>query len=277
MLNLDLSKAIPRTTLSYLTALIPGLFFAISILLGNPEFVGYHLERAQHYIPLRPYLQLAIALFLAFIVGSAFMLLVGLIQYLLCFLRPPCRLLAEEFTRGVFLPLLNWLPTFRFFASRRRFSDLRIRVARRAGDPDQEVHMITKAWHRLAAKLLKDRYAIDLGDLEEEWESFYWWLGDPTDVEWRGPLLSIALEATGWCGLVAVLVAPVLSNRYYLALCALFILLGIHNDWHAAGRRTDPLGLAIGRTRALLRENEKDRQASDNIHKLSEGQDQREP
>lgn len=277
MLNVDVSKAIPRSTLAYLTALIPGLFFEVSILLGNPELVSDHLTKTQHAIPLSPYLQLAVALFLAFIVGNAFMLFVAVIQYLLCFFHALRLMLREEFARWPLLPLLNWLAKFRFFAGRASFHGLRARIAHRAADPDKPARLATRAWHRLARKLLQDRYGIDLSAVEEEWEFLFWSLGTPTDVEWRGHLLMIASEATGWCGLVASLLAPALRNRYYLALCALLILTGLHNDYFVAGRRTDPVSLAMGRTRALLREYEKDRGAKPQSQKPPEDSDKSDP
>lgn len=266
MLNLDVSKAIPRTALIYLTALIPGLFFEVSILLGNPELVGHHLAKTQQAIPLSPYLQLVIALFLAFIVGTAFMLFVGLIQLVLCYLHRLLFILKEELTRCALFPLLNRLFRYRFFASRQRFNLLRNRVAGRVADPERPQRVATQAWHKLAGKILQQRYGLDLRDLAEEWEFLFWSIGTPTDVEWRGHLLMIASEATGWCGLVATLLAPALGNRYYLALCVLFILLGVHHDYWVALRRTNPAAIASRQIRVLLREYEKDREAKPVTH-----------
>jgi len=146
------------------------------------------------------------------------MLFVALIQLLLCYLHRPRLILVEELTRQPLLPLLNWLTQFRFFASRQRFHQFRNRIAKHAADPEKPERVATTAWHRLARKLLQQRYGIDLSDLEEEWEPLFWSIGTPTDVEWRGPLLMIASEASGWCGLAATLLAPELGNRYYLAL-----------------------------------------------------------
>ena len=71
----------------------------------------------------------------------------------------------------------------------------------------------------------------------------------------------IASHATGWCGLVATRLAPALWNKYYLALCALFVLVGLRSDYYVAGRRTDPVAASLGRTRALLKEYVKERRA----------------
>ena len=259
MVNIDLSKMVPRASLSPLSAFIPGLFFEISIVLGNPQLITSHLATAQNLIRLSSYLQLAIALFLAFIIGNAAMLFVSLIQWLLCYFHRLKRPLREEFNRSALLPLINRLAGFQFFMSRMYFQRFRTRILKRAADPEKPAELATHAWHRVARKLLKDRYDIDLSDLEEEWEFLFWSLGSPTDVEIRGDLLTIASEATGWCGLAATALAPTLRTPYYLAICAFFILIGLIHDYFVALRRTAPLALAIGRTRALLREYEKDR------------------
>jgi hypothetical protein len=103
--------------------------------------------------------------------------------------------------------------------------------------------------------------------LKEEWEHLFWSVGMLTDVEWRGPLLLIALEATAWCGGAAITLAPAPRNKYYLAICLIFLLQGLMNDYYSAKRRADPVASAIGRIRALLREYEKDaqRQAHQNV------------
>ncbi len=66
MINLDLSKAFHPRVLDVVPAFVPGLFFEISLVLACPQkitqaFGSAHLER---------YLQVMIALFLAFVIGS---------------------------------------------------------------------------------------------------------------------------------------------------------------------------------------------------------------
>ncbi len=69
--------------------------------------------------------------------------------------------------------------------------------------------------------------------------------------------LMIALEATGWSGFAATLLAPALLHKYFLILCGPFVLLGLHNDYWVALRRTDPTAVTARQTRALLREYER--------------------
>jgi len=80
MIKVDISKAVPATAFNYLAAFIPGLFFEISILLGNPAVVRHLVEQSRIGYPLGYYTSLAIALVLGFIIGNGFMFLVRLIQ-----------------------------------------------------------------------------------------------------------------------------------------------------------------------------------------------------
>jgi len=58
--------------------MIPGLFFELSILVGNPAYTRQLLEKARAGFALDRYMVLAIALFSAFVIGNGFMLFVGL-------------------------------------------------------------------------------------------------------------------------------------------------------------------------------------------------------
>lgn len=139
--------------------------------------------------------------------------------------------------------------------------------------PRKKAVSASQALQRLASKLFRDRYGVDLEHAEEqmEWEALLWPVGTLTEVEWRGPLLMIASEATGWCGLVAATLAPALRNRYYIALAVIFLLTGLHNDYYVAGWRTDPVATAASKSRAILREYEKDRRT------MPEGKEKPEP
>jgi len=197
MINLELSKIVPRSSLTYISALIPGLFFEVSILLGRPELITRYVTATKNLL-VSSYLLLAIAVFLAFIIGNASMLFVGLIQHALSYLHSLRLILVPELSKWPLLPLLNSLSKLRFFASRQRFHNFRNRVSDRAGMPDERALIAAKTWHRLARKLLKDRYGVDLSDVKDEWEAIFWALGTLTDWEWRGPLLMIPVAvATG--------------------------------------------------------------------------------
>ena len=254
MLTFDLSKAVPRGAFTYISALIPGLFFEISVLFGNPELVTRLISRPQQAFVLSHYLQLAIALFLAFVIGNAFLIFVALIQLLLGYLYRFWSLLREEFCKWPLFPVLNWLLKKPFWASRRRVIHFHRWVIEQAFPSSTELAKAQKCWRLLARKLLKARYGIEIDQLGEEWSAVYWTIGTPTPDDVRGSILVMASHATGWCGLAAIQLAPALYNRYYLAYCLLMVGIGLHNDFHVAIRRNEPEAIAYTNIRALLRE-----------------------
>src|SRR5271166_4260266 len=101
MIQLDITKALHPRTFGYLAPLMPGLFFEISILLS-----GYHsfrdlAGRAQ----LGYYTSLAVALILAFIIGTGFMLLVRLIQRAMGLCYRIAAMIRRQIARSLLNPL----------------------------------------------------------------------------------------------------------------------------------------------------------------------------
>src|SRR6266567_3102016 len=76
-------KLIPPRAYILLFAALPGLFFEISLLLANPDRMGDLVATAQDGFGLRHYELAGLALILAFMIGNAFMLLVGFVEWLL--------------------------------------------------------------------------------------------------------------------------------------------------------------------------------------------------
>jgi len=219
-----ISNVLPPRTYELLFALLPGIFFEISILLGNPALICDLVARAQDGFGLGHYAMLGLALVLAFIIGNAFMLLVILIQ----------RLLGYLYRLRAFL----WDQLFQ---------------KRPLGQPPDED--ARKCWALLARRLLQDQYGIELEDIgQDEWNVLYLTLVTPTMMDVRGNILMIASEAMGWCGLTATLFAHALWNRYYVAFSVLLIAAGLLHDWHMAGNLNNPRFLGFLKIRALLRE-----------------------
>src|SRR6266849_2256119 len=78
-----ISSVIPSHSYVFLVALMPGLFFETSILLANPALICGLVARGEDGLRIGHYAMLGIALFLAFVIGNAFILFVTLIQKLL--------------------------------------------------------------------------------------------------------------------------------------------------------------------------------------------------
>ena len=127
-----------------------------------------------------------------------------------------------------------------------------------------ELTVFQTAWGQAATVLLRKRYGIELvrrgGALEMD--AWYEVLGTPDPVFIRGSLTVMAAEATGWCGLVAALIAPTLRARYYLGFSIFLIVYGVIGDWFVARGINDPVIRCVISLRTLLTEL-KDLQASD--------------
>jgi hypothetical protein len=181
-------------------------------------FASAHLER---------YIQLIIALFLAFVFGSAFMAWVRLIQSLLHSLtRQGIRV------KGA---LLRFLTNPKYFpppmppksvGKLRRF----IQKAHLANTlPSPELDGLLSAWSKACVRLLKVRYGIEppkpIGG-EFEWAAWRSVLGLPKSKQFRGLILINAIHATGWAGLAAARVSPSLKTLPYISLCEFLIAYG---------------------------------------------------
>jgi hypothetical protein len=255
MFSVDLSKAFPDKVFVYSAAFIPGLFFEISLLLANPEFVAKILVKPQIALTQNIYMELAIILFLAFVIGNAFMLLVmPVLQLLVQYIYRFSMFLQRGISRLLVIPFLNWFlkkPRWRnrqwLHGILRRFNALAFpHPGKQAG--------VEKCWREFARKLLKNQYGVNIDDLRAEWNWLYGLIGTPSEVEIRGLVIMIALQATGLCGLVAIRLAPALRNGFYVAFCVFLFCVGLIHSVDVARRRIDPLYFFYARTRALLRE-----------------------
>jgi hypothetical protein len=248
------SAVVPPRAYTIMIGLLPGLFFEISILLANPAMFCELIARAKDGFGLGHYELLGVSLVLAFVIGTAFILLVTLIQRLLGYVYRLCAWIWEEFCRWPLCPLIVWLSGNLWLGRRQWFRDFSLSVQIRAsGRPWDEG--TRKLWAITARRLLKVKYGIEPQDLhQEEWNALYWTLGTLAITDVRGHMTMIVFEATGWCGLAAMLFGQELRNQYYLAFSVLLILAGLLHDWYVAAGLNNPQFLGSLRIRALLRE-----------------------
>jgi len=241
MINLDLAKLLHPRFWDLVPAFMPGLFFEISILLAQPQMVQSLTGPAK----LERYLEIIIALILAFVIGNAFMLWVRAIQTNLQLVdklaKTVCDGLLEYLVRSLRRrglggsKFVRWA-TIRGLSQREKFS-----VA----------HMV---WRKAAAQVLKRRYGIEPpGPLRDsEWRAWSSILGT-VRPEWiRGLLLILATEATGWAGLAAAYVAPNLRTRPYFVFSLFLIVYGLVSDWFNLRRWNRPASSWEMGTRATL-------------------------
>jgi len=135
-----IEKLIPPRAYTYLFASLPGLFFETSILVTNPERMCQLVVKAEDGFGLRHYEVLGLVLILAFVIGNAFMLLVGFVQWLL----------AKLYRRTLTASALEI--------------------------PEDD----RKCWAMIARQLLRSKYGIDPKIFDQaEWNVLYDSLGVP--------------------------------------------------------------------------------------------------
>jgi hypothetical protein len=263
MVNLELSKVLPTRPYALLAAFLPGLFFETSILLANPDLVYRLIANLQKSFPTNLYtlldtrlflaLAIGISLFLAFVIGDGFMLLVTFIQYIFARVYRLLRFAWRHMCGWPLLPLLQWAimhPTWR--------RPWLTRLSKRMSDTSQDftAHQaaVQGCWGRIARQLLKSRYGINPNEFaEDEWPVLFWTLATPKRWEVRGDLSMIASHACGWSGLAAILLAPALRNGYYFTFSLFLILSGLIHDFYLIQRNFDPTSAGYVNVRATLR------------------------
>jgi hypothetical protein len=218
-INIDLSKAFHPRVLDVLTGFMPGLFFETCVLFGNPHLINSLTKAASDRST-----SLIAAVVIAFVIGTSFMMWVGLIQWtvnILCIVwygitRPRRKTLLAFLlkARGT-PPRQHWLAK----------SQLVQRACRRAWN-DGKFQEAARAWQRVAQRVL-EHYQIEPpdGGSGAAWMPWTSIIGGFEPEDLRGSLLTLTFHATGWSGLAAIHFAPALYAPYFRAFC--FFL----SDW----------------------------------------------
>jgi hypothetical protein len=232
MINFDLSKALHPRLWDLLPAFMPGLFFEICVFLSEPDWFFRIVGHAR----LERYMEITIALILAFIVGNGFMFWVVMLRIESEGLYKRARFLWAKFvkylSRSRGIPLKRpWLGRFKWVD--RAFQKL-------ISHPNTKG--TSQAWRLAASKLLERRYGIDPQEIHiDEWQPWVPALGTPKPDDFRGSLLVVTSHATGWSGMAAAYFASSLRNRYFIPFCGFLIVYGfLHNfsviaRWNNAG------------------------------------------
>ncbi len=253
MIRVDISRAIPPTAFSYLAALIPGLFFELSILLANPKLIARLVAQAEAAYPFGYFSLLVIALLAAFAIGNGSILFVRLIQKFLGLVYRLRAFCWKALLERKILPSLGRLMQKPGWINKRWFMEFYGFLGMRRSQISHHVNEVQRCWHIAAAALLENSYGIKRS--RDTWSGmWYSVLGKSTAEHARGNLLMVATHAMGWCGIVAAHFAPALRERYYMSFLLLLILCGILHDWWLAKWQNDPILNGLQRTRAVLDE-----------------------
>jgi hypothetical protein len=269
VINIDLNRALHPRLVDLLVSLVPGLFFEICLLLRNPQWAKQlaGVAGSDHY-----YTAIFIALFLAFVIGAAFLMWVRLIERILGFFYrkasehwPKVRAWRIKRAQEQYTEMLQ---EFRQKSETGKQQD--------APKPPPGSTSLTKlqknehrqyelaefeyklkvAWARVA-KILLARYGVRVAGGE------YWqfnkqvWvpaLGEARFEDWHGVPLVVCLQATGWSGLAATHFATSLFTPFFLAPCLFLVGFGMYHDYGLAKNLNDPVLAWILKLRRTLDE-----------------------
>lgn len=260
MINIDLSKTPSLRFFVYLLALIPGLFFLVSIALGNPLLAEGLIKEVGHLYPVPPYLALFLSLGSAFVIGQAFVLSSWLLAWLLTTLiRLPKAVFRKVFGA-------NWL--YRWWGKHQAIPPKRTALfvrtlrglnmfARKVDADPADARLVRMCLGVAVEKLLERRYGIDphrAGGPNGEWGVWYSVLGKPPKQLGENLNAGRTTLATGLAGFCAIGIAPSLLQRYFIAMCALFALCGLWTALAHFFTFRNSANLDVWRLRAVLLE-----------------------
>lgn len=257
-----LLSVLPPRTYSYLSAFLPGFFFEVSVCVAKPQLVQELIARSNQAAHLGRYPKILIAVFLAFVLGHAFMLWVGIVHRILALVFRVGRFLWRCFCAWPLLPLLNRLVKRLSSAHgwwARRLPWVQSKIFRPVHNIvfnlDFSSEGVRRLWAILTRRLFKEHYGIDLASLEqEEWNALYGASDAAPLITFSDRLLRIASQGLGWSGLAATRFAPSLVSRNFIAFNLFLVAIGSLYEWSLIRSRNDEYVLGLLRVRALLRE-----------------------
>jgi hypothetical protein len=233
MIHLDLSKPPSLRLFVYLLALFPGLFFLMSIALGNPPLAKSAIQQVAGIYPFSPYVLALILVGAGFAIGQAASLLAWLIELALIGLYHLPRVAFRKIFGGTWLYV--WFAKFQGMPPKNTFVVRtlgKIIQSARMEPPDTaEARAMRFCLMAATERLLKKRYGIGKlranGPNGMEWYLWSSVLGNPVKPVIENRNLGRVLLACGVAGFLSIRFAPGLKEPYYLSLCATFALTGL--------------------------------------------------
>ena len=259
MINIDLSKTPSLRFFVYLLALVPGLFFLVSVALGNPSLAEALIKETGHLYPIPPYAALFLSLGAAFVIGQAFVLSSWMLETALTILIR----LPKAVFRRVFGA--NWL--YRWFGKHQGMPPNRtlfiralgklIFFARMTDINPADARAVRACLGAAVEKLLERRYGIDglrAGGTNGEWGVWYSVLGKPLKGYRESLNAGRTTLASGLAGFCAIGSASGLQQPYFIAMCSVFTFCGLWTALNNFFVFRKPVNIDVFRLRAVLQE-----------------------
>lgn len=247
MIQLDLSKALHPRVLELAPPLVPGAFFVVCVLLANPQLIHSQVQS----LGIGHVIETSIAVLVSYVIGSAGMMLVRVIQVQLMWVARAERFSTSFLARQLVGPLGRALPKVKPYYQRALARVHRQLLDLSFGRGDELTwNDAYRVWYRSAKRLLVSKYGME-PPRTGEWRAWYHVLAP---IALRGNVAIVALHACGWCALAATCFAPVLMNKQFIAFCFLLVCFGLLHDWELARNLISPQMIALFKTTKILEE-----------------------
>jgi hypothetical protein len=260
MIHVDLSKVSSLRPLVYMLALFPGLFFLVSVALGNPCLAKAAIQQVEEVNPLPPYALLILLLVSALVIGQAFVLASWILEMLIIFvIRLPKATFRKIFAAnwiGRWLAKHQAAPPGKSPLPVRAVAKLNFLAYSMDADP-ADARVVRGCLGAAVEKLLERRYGIDAeraGGPDGEWGVWYSVLGKPIPQLRESLNAARIVLASGLAGFCALGAAPNLVQRYFIAMCSVFTFCGLWTPVYNFLQWRNPVNKEVLTLRCILLE-----------------------
>jgi hypothetical protein len=254
MIKIDVSSVFPKKLWAYLLGLIPGMVFVLTVAFGDPMIINQIIERIKQAYPFPAYALIFLLAASCLVIGETFFLLGMYVMSLIDALYRAQRYAVFDLTLGS-----DWL----YIALGRlkaRFGMTKFqrlsRIIMWARSTKAQFHL-RPVWHcqRIVInQILIRKYGIS-DEMSAGAVKLQGWMAglDRPPAEFPDALWSARTFLE--CGLaecVAFYIAPALRNRYFVVICAVFLITGLFESVRLIRRTREPFRLSVARLRGLL-------------------------
>lgn len=260
MIRINISNVVPRRLAIYLLGIIPGVLFALSVALGDPNLAHNMINRAKQIYPFEPYALFVLFVLVCLVIGQTFFLLSWFADIFLSILYQ----LKRYFVRITFASwwMYKWFGKLQGIPPKRNLfiRSLSWLIFRARSDKQTSQRaLVLRCWDEAAMRLLKKRYGIDKTGshrllMDHEWQVWYSVLGKPPAMLPEAVMTMRTILGSGLAALSALYVSSDLRNRYFVTIAIVLTVSGCYQLFDLAKWRQDRVRVDLVRLRSVLTE-----------------------
>jgi hypothetical protein len=264
MLKVDFTKIVAPNALVFVLTFMPGLFFIGALAIAQPGILSSLIAPLQSALPFGNYAVVFGVLFAGFVIGAAFVTLVGWIRHFIFgYAWRFWYWLEPRLWKNIILPICQRLlavppPAPNSPPPRPKpiwIQRLHHEAISKSFPPNPANEPPFRWWEVVAKQLLRKRCGLEDKDLPAvSLQPLREVLTEPTSRELHGDVMFICLHATGWSALAATYFASSLRTRWFYSFAVFLIANGLLHSNSVVRMLADPEEGDTLRLRSVLRE-----------------------